>query len=486
MREQNFAPLVEAMKNYSADGALAFHTPGHKQELGAHELLKNLVTAEGLRQEVSLMEELDDLHSPHSCIRDAQILAAELWRADETLFIINGTTCAIQAMILGTLQAGDLVFVPRNSHRSIISGLIISGAIPIFLPVEFSAELKIPLNVTTEIIKRAVEKFPQAKALILTSPNYYGVAADLKSIAEIIHAAGMLLLVDEAHGAHLQFSAELPISAMDAGADVAAQSTHKLLGSMTQTSMLMIRAGRVDAKKIRRAASLLQSTSPNYLLLASLDVARLQMFQVGREKISQAVKLSRRLRAEINLIDGLKTFDAVKNFSLDLTKVTVNVEGLGLTGMDAEKILRHELKIQCELSDAANLLFLITYADTAAEVSKLVDALKKLAARPKKFSAQKILAVPAEISRAVVSPRETFFSSAETVSLEECVGKICAEEVTFYPPGIPILNPGEIISAQVVEVIRETKKIGGRIIGAADTELNTIKIISPKVVNYSL
>ena len=477
MNKKNYAPLVEAMKNYSADGALAFHTPGHKQGLGAHELLKNLITAEGLRQEVSLMEELDDLHSPHSCIKDAQISAAELFHADEVFFMVNGTTSAVQTMILSTLNEGDLVFVPRNSHRSVMSGIILSGAIPIFLPIKFDENLKIPLNLSVETLQLAIKKFPQAKALILTSPSYYGVAADVKKISELLHEKKMLLLVDEAHGAHLQFSKKLPTSAMDAGADLSAQSTHKILGSLTQTSMLLAKKNFIDLEKIRRAASLLQTTSPNYLLLASLDIARLQMEQCGEEKISRAIELSKKLRAEINLIDGLKTFDAVKNFSLDLTKVTVNVENLNLTGLDAEKILRHDLKIQCELSDAANLLFLITYADDEEKISKLISALEKLSAHKKNFPLPKFKNYfPQKISQAKISPRKIFFSESENIPLEKSVGKICAEEVTFYPPGIPILNSGEIITLEIVDYIRENKKIGGRIIGAADVELETIKV----------
>lgn len=474
--EKNFtAPIADAMQKYSADGALAFHTPGHKQGLGAHELLKNLITAEGLRQEVSLMEELDDLHSPRTCIKDAENLAAKLWNADECLFIINGTTCAIQTMIFAALKPNDLVFVPRNSHRSVMAGIILAGAIPIYLPIEFSADLQIPLNLTVETLQRAIKKFPTARALILTSPNYYGVAADTKKIAEILHAAGMLLLVDEAHGAHLKFCEDLPLSAMDAGADLAAQSTHKILGSLTQTSMLMVK--NFEAEKVRRAASLLQSTSPNYLLLASLDIARLQMQQFGKEKISQAVQLSKNLRKEINLIDGLQTFDAVKNFQLDFTKVTVNVENLGLTGIDAEKILRHKFKIQCELSDTANLLFIISYADTFATVQKLIDTLKFFAATKKIFSVpKKGIAFINEITKSEISPRDVFFSKSNTIALEKAVGKICAEEVTFYPPGIPILNPGEIITAEIIDFIKGQKNIGGRIIGAADIELNTIKI----------
>ncbi|MBQ9487978.1 MAG: aminotransferase class I/II-fold pyridoxal phosphate-dependent enzyme [Selenomonadaceae bacterium] len=473
MNKNNFAPIADAMQKYSADGALAFHTPGHKQGRGAHSLLKNLVTAEGLRQEVSLMEELDDLHSPHSCIKAAEKFAAELWHADDALFMINGTSSAIQAMILATLKPNDLVFVPRNSHRAVTAGLILSGAVPIFLPVDFSAELKIPLNVTASTIRRAIKKFPQARALILTSPNYYGVAADVKGIAEILHAAGMLLLVDEAHGAHLQFCERLPISAMDAGADLAAQSTHKLLGSMTQTSMLMVRKNFVDVDAVRRAASLLQTTSPNQLLLASLDIARLQMAEVGREKILNAIELSQHLRAEVEKISALSTFDAVKDFELDLTKVTVNVEGAGLTGIDAEKILRHKFKVQCELSDAANLLFIISYADDDAVISKLVDALKSMSKaqcvrRDLMRKAQCVMRNDFSYQMPAKTPREIFFAESEIVPLEKSVGRICAEEVTFYPPGIPILNIGERITAEVVKEISALKKIGNRALSDAD------------------
>lgn len=471
---KNFsAPIVEAMKKYSADGALAFHTPGHKQGRGAHELLRELLTAEGLRQEVSLMEELDDLHAPRTCIKDAQDLAAKLWHADEAIFFVNGTTSAVQAMIFGTLKAGDLIFIPRNAHRSVIAGLILSGAVPIFLPVEFDEEFDLPLNVSVETIERAIKKFPQAKAVLLVSPNYYGVAADLEKISRLVHAAGMILLVDEAHGAHLQFSAALPLSAMDAGADLAAQSTHKLSGSLTQTSMLMLRKNFSEG--VKRAASLLQTTSPNQILLASLDIARLQMELDGREKLSKAVELSKVLRAETKKIHELKTFNAVKNFSLDATKVTVNVSGLGLTGHEAEEILRRELKVQCELSDVANLLFLITYADDVETVSKLVDALKLLPSRQKKFSLPPQI-VSREISIAELSPRETFYSSVEVVPPEKSVGRICAEEVTFYPPGIPLLMPGEKISAQVVEAIEREKFL--RVIGAADKTLSTIRVVA--------
>ena len=476
---KDIAPIAEAMKNYSADGALAFHTPGHKQGLGAHSLLKELITKEGLRREVSLMEELDDLHSPQSCIKEAEELAAKLWNADEVFFIVNGTTSAVQAMILAALSPGDLVLVPRNAHRCVINGLILSGAIPIYLMPEVDQDFGISLNLSFETIKTAVEKYPQVKALIIVSPNYYGAAADLSKIAKFLHERKILLLVDEAHGAHLKFSDQLPISAIDAGADLSAQSTHKILGSLTQTSMLMMKSKLIDVECVRRSVSLLQSTSPNYLLLASLDIARLQMQESGAELIQRAIKLSQILRNSINKIDGLKTFDKIEGFDLDPTKVTVNVSELGLTGIEAEKILRYDYKIQCELSDVNNLLFLITYADTENEINRLINALKKLYFH-KKFSSidnKKNYQLHITHCPLKLSPREAFYSSTTKINLTDAVNKICAEEITFYPPGIPILQPGELITDEIIDYIRANKKIGRRLIGAADPSLNTIKII---------
>ena len=472
-----FAPIAEAMRRYSKDGALAFHTPGHKQGLGAHLLLKELLTTEGLRREVSLMEELDDLHDPQTCIKEAQNLAAKLWNADEAFFIVNGTTSAVQAMIMSTLNPGDLVLVPRNAHRCVMSGLILSGARPVYLMPEFDEKIGISLNLTVETVKSAIERYPQAKALIIVSPNYYGVAANLPIISKLLHERGMLLLVDEAHGAHLRFNDKLPTSAIDAGADLSAQSTHKILGSLTQTSMLMLKSKLIDSERVKRVVSLLQSTSPNYLLLASLDIARLQMQEEGKQLIKKAINLSQQLRSKINKIDGLKTFQKIDGFDLDLTKITVNVSELGLSGIEAEKILRYEYKIQCELSDVNNLLFLITFADTDITIARLIDALQNLPKHKQNNSIKNDFSFKIPHSELKLTPREAFYAPTISVNLHDAVNKICAEEITFYPPGIPFLYPGELITDKIVNYIEANKKIGRRLIGASDTSLKNIKII---------
>lgn len=508
------APISKAMEAYAGDGALAFHTPGHKQGLGAHPLLKRLITEAGLRQEVSLMEELDDLHEPAGCIKEAQELAAELWGAKESLFVINGTTGAIQAMLVGTLSPGDKVLVPRNAHRSIMGGIILAGAVPIYIQPEIDTRLGIAMGLSVATVKQAIKEHPEAKALVAVYPTYYGFCCDLQRIGELLHEANMLLLVDEAHGAHLRFGKDLPKQAIELGADVAAQSTHKLLGSMTQTSMLHIGSNRVEAERIRQAASLLQSTSPNQLLLASLDVARLQMAQEGTQRVNRAVELAQWLRKKINEIPGLycpgkeiwagqeagqlmtgsEDLSDVGAVALDWAKVTVNLAGLDISGQEAELLLRHQWKVQCELSDPENLLFIISMADTQREADRLLQVLQELAvkhlatktankadsdiAEEQGCKQADNLCHMAEMPVAVqrMNPREAFFAPIRTVALEKAIGCICGETIAFYPPGIPVLCPGEEITEALVEYIRFYQAKGMRLSGAVDSTLGTIRV----------
>lgn len=511
------APISKAMEAYAGDGALAFHTPGHKQGLGAHPLLRRLITEAGLRQEVSLMEELDDLHEPAGCIKEAQELAAELWGAKESLFVINGTTGAIQAMLVGTLSPGDKVLVPRNAHRSIMGGIILAGAVPIYIQPEIDTRLGIAMGLSVATVKQAIKEHPEAKALVAVYPTYYGFCCDLQRIGELVHEANMLLLVDEAHGAHLRFGKDLPKQAIELGADVAAQSTHKLLGSMTQTSMLHIGSNRVEAERIRQAASLLQSTSPNQLLLASLDIARLQMAQEGVQRVNRAVELAQWLRKKINEIPGLycpgkeiwagqeagqlmagsEDLSDVGAVALDWAKVTVNLAGLDISGQEAELLLRHQWKVQCELSDPENLLFIISMADTQREADRLLQVLQELAVKHQRTMETKTankadfdiaeeqdckkadnLCHMAEMPVAVqrMNPREAFFAPIRTVALEKAIGCICGETIAFYPPGIPVLCPGEEITEALVEYIRFYQAKGMRLSGAVDSELKTIRV----------
>ncbi len=484
---QSETPLLAVMQNYVAEGVIPFHTPGHKQGKGMHPLLGGVLGIPALALDLALMEEMDDFMEPYGCIKEAQELAAELYGAEQSFFLINGTTGGIYAMIMATVGPGETIIVPRNAHRSIIGGIILSGARPVFILPEVDRELGLAMGVTAETVEAAIAANPEAKAVLLINPTYYGVASDLEKIIEVVHAHGMAALVDEAHGPHLKFSNRLPQQALDAGADVCVQSTHKLIGALTQSSILHWRAGRVEISRLKHMLQLVQSTSPNYLMLASLDVARMQMATQGKELLARALELSEWLRREINKIPGLYSFGAEKIgqpgiFAFDPTKVTVSLRGIGLSGAEAERILRHEYKIQAELSDADNILFLITLGDGEAEVRALAAALRALAAG--RVGEKKLQSIPAqvpeqpELPESVFSPRDAVFAAARTVPFQEAEGMICAEIINFYPPGIPVLCPGERISRKAIEYCGALCSAGMHLSGAEDKTLQTVKVIA--------
>ncbi len=484
--KQKTVPILTAMKRYVEDGAVGFHTPGHKQGKGMDAEFFDLVTPLGLKTEVSLMEELDDLHEPAMCIKEAQDLAAELYNADSSYFVINGTTGAIHAMIMAAVNPGDKIIIPRNAHRSVIGGVILSGAEPIFVLPEVDIELGIAMAVSPEQIEQAIKEHPDAKAVLVVYPTYYGVASDIEKIASIVHKNKMLLLVDEAHGPHLKFSNCLPMQAMDAGADIVAQSTHKILGAMTQCSMLHARHHRIDVQKLKTMISLVQSTSPNYLLLASLDVARRQMAVEGKALLKRAVDLSIWLRNEINKIEGLYCFGEEKlgsqgAYALDITKLTVTVKGLYMTGAEAEKILRYKYKIQVELSDLYNILFILSYADGQREAETLLMALRKLAEEVNQNSTSINTLACAIYPYKILtkqSPRQALFAVKRKMPFHESTGYICGEVITFYPPGIPLICPGEVITQELIDYCKMMQQSGLKVVGPNDASLTTIQVVA--------
>ena len=481
------APLAEAVLRYAALGIAPFHTPGHKGGRGAHPLLQRFFTAEGLRADVSLTEELDDLHAPAGCIRAAEELAAEAYGADAAYFMINGTTGAIHTMLTAALAPGDVLLVPRNVHRSVVGAMILTGVRPVWLQPEIDTRLGIAMGVSLAAVQRAVQEYPGARAALIVHPTYYGVTGELREIADFLHAHDRLLLTDAAHGAHFAFSEELPPSAMEAGADLSAESTHKLLGSLTQTSMLLARGGRVPAERIRAASGLLQSTSPNEILLASLDAARAQMAENGRERLAAAIRCARGLRRRINEIPGLWSFGeeymgAPGMAALDPLKITVQVMGLGMTGFAAEAELRRR-NIACELADARNVLFLLSYADGERETELLCAALRDMAAScaPECISrgagAAAFLELP-PLPETVLSPRDAYFADSVSAAAEDAEGRTAAETIMFYPPGIPVLVPGDRVDRAALAYLRAMRAVGARVVGTADVSLRTIRVIA--------
>ena len=463
-------PIYDAMKRYLRDDPAAFHTPGHKKTNGAHEFLREMLTDSGLKMEVSLMEELDDLLSPSTCIFDAEKLTAELFGADECFFFVNGTTSAIQTMLLSSLKPGDEVIIPRNAHRSIVGGLVLTGARPIFINPNVYNMLA--MEITPEKIERSINQ--KTRAVLIVSPTYYGKTSDIESISEICHDRKIPLLVDEAHGAHFYFSDRFPKSAIQAGANFSAVSTHKTLGSLTQTSILLFKnTGGIDFSRehVQHSMNLIQSTSPNQILLASLDIARYQMEIDGTRLWNRSIDVSCHLRAELEKIAGLR----VNSFD-DPTRISVDARELGLSGIELEKILRYDFKIQCELSDPYRVLFLLSYADGIPQIDLLIDAMKTIS-KQRKFSKPIEVKLPnIDMPEQILTPRQAFFSKSRSVKIQDAINEISAEEINFYPPGIPLIYPGEKFNKSLLEYIEEIKRFSLRLV-ASDPSFETVKII---------
>lgn len=479
-------PLLSAMHAYLAEQVAPFHTPGHKLGRGAHKSLLQDLGPAALALDLTVVPGLGDLYDRKGPIRESQRLAAALYGADESFYLVNGTTGGIYAMILAAVGPGQKIIVPRNIHRSVMGALILSGAVPVFVCPEVDPELQIAMNVTVDSVECAINQHPDAKALLMVNPTYYGVAADLARITSLAHERGLTVLVDEAHGPHFCFSADLPVQGMAAGADIVVQSTHKILGSLSQTSILHCRRDRISVPRLETMLQLTQSSSPNYILLASLEAAMAQMRETGPELVGRSVALAQTARRRINQIPGLYCFGADRVgrpgvFSQDPTKLVVTVNGLGLQGNDAEMWLRYVGKVQAELSDANNVLFLITMADAENSINLLISALAALSAecsgRPESrrmlFEPMPDMAAPIALT-----PREAVFSRQERLDFSAAAGRICAETITSYPPGIPVLFPGERITPEAVSYCRALRDQGFTILGPEDPSLNTVGVVA--------
>ncbi|MFT4146348.1 MAG: aminotransferase class I/II-fold pyridoxal phosphate-dependent enzyme, partial [Mobilitalea sp.] len=356
---QHNAPIHEALLQHKKNRVVPFDVPGHKGGRGIPELTEFL-GIDCLKVDVNSMKPLDNLIHPVSVIKAAEELAAEAFGADAAFFMVNGTTAAVQAMIMSTCKSGDKIIMPRNVHRSSINALVVCGAIPVYVNPGVNHEIGIPLGTSVEVLKTAIKENPDAKAILVNNPTYYGICSNLKEIVEVAHANGIKVLVDEAHGAHFYFGENLPISAMAAGADMSAVSMHKTGGSLTQSSFLLCQ-NSVDPGYVRQIINLTQTTSASYLLLSSLDLARKNMYLNGKEMVQKTISLAEYARQEINQIGGYYAFsseiiDGDTVFDFDRTKLSVHTTEIGLAGVEVYDLLRDEYGIQVEFGDIGNLL----------------------------------------------------------------------------------------------------------------------------------
>ncbi|MGE5849494.1 MAG: aminotransferase class I/II-fold pyridoxal phosphate-dependent enzyme [Candidatus Methylomirabilota bacterium] len=478
-------PLFDALVALAEARKVSFHTPGHKSGKGISTRFRKFVGSKIFTIDLTTLDEVDCLQKPVGVIREAQELAAEAHGADRSFFLVNGTTVGNHAMILSTVRPGEEVLVARNAHKSILAGIILSGATPRFCLPNFDPNWGIAINVSASTADAAMREYPRARVVALTSPNYYGIAADMPTIVAAGRRHGKILIVDEAHGPHLHFHPALPPSAVDAGADLTVQSTHKIVGGMTQASMLHVKGSGVDAGRVAGILQMLQSTSPSYILMASLDLARMQMATEGRKLLGKAIDLAEEARVRINRIPGLRCLDTQQvkewgDLTLDATKLTISVKELGLTGYAASQLLNTEFDIQVEMADLFNLLVIVSIGDRRDDLDRLVQALEALGdrARGPVFIPEILPIPPVQESRLVCSPREAYFGDYVYVPLARASGRVTCDIVTIYPPGIPILVPGEEISPAAVEYLQFLGRHGARIDGVIELPEPGVRVLA--------
>lgn len=479
MNDQRNAPLYAALENFRKKRIVPFDVPGHKRGRGNPELVQ-LLGEKCVGLDVNSMKPLDDLCHPSSVIREAEDLAAAAFGAAHSFFMVGGTTSSVQNMIFSVCKEGDKIIMPRNVHKSAINALVMCGAIPVYVNPEVDKRLGISLGMEPKKLLQAVEDNPDAVAVLVNNPTYYGICSDLKSIVKIAHEYGMKVLVDEAHGTHFSFNDDLPVSGMAAGADMSAVSMHKSGGSLTQSSILLLNK-IMNADHVRQIINLTQTTSASYLLMASLDISRRNLALNGKNSFAKVIQMASYAREEINDIGdyyayGRELINGTSVYDFDVTKLAVYTRDLGLAGIEVYDILRDEYDIQIEFGDISNMLAYISIGDRLQDIERLVGALDDI---KRLFKRDKAGMLSAEYvnPKVAVPPRKAFYSEKISLPLRAAEGKICTEFVMCYPPGIPILAPGELITKEIIEYILYAKSKGCSMQGTEDFEVERLNVL---------
>ncbi len=473
------APIYEALEAFRKKRVVPFDVPGHKRGRGNPEL-RELLGEKCVNLDVNSMKPLDNLCHPVSVIRDAEQLAAEAFGAAHAFFMVGGTTSSVQSMVLSSTKAGDKIILPRNVHKSVINALVLNGAVPVYINPEVDGKLGISLGMELAEVEKAIKENPDAKAVLVNNPTYYGICSDLRSIVKLAHAHNMLCLVDEAHGTHFYFGPNMPVNAMAAGADMASVSMHKSGGSLTQSSLLLT-GPNVNWEYVSQIINLTQTTSASYLLLSSLDISRRNLYMRGESSFSKVAEMAEYAREEINTIGGFYAYgreliNGNSIFDFDVTKLSVYTRDIGLAGIEVYDLLRDEYDIQIEFGDIANILAYVSIGDRIQDIERLVGALADIK-RLYSCDPSKMLNTEYIAPLVKVSPQEAFYAKDESLPIGETAGRICSEFVMCYPPGIPILAPGEVITQEIIEYINYAKEKGCSMQGPEDPEVNNINVL---------
>ena len=479
LHNQERAPIYEALERFRQMRVVPFDVPGHKRGRGNPELTQ-LLGEQCVSMDVNSMKPLDNLCHPVSVIREAEQLAAEAFGAANAFLMVGGTTSAVQSMVLSVAKRGEKIILPRNVHRSVMGAMVLCGAIPVYVNPECDNRLGIPLGMSVSAVEKAIRENPDAKAVLVNNPTYYGICSDLRTIVRLAHEHGMLCLADEAHGTHFYFGEGLPVSAMAAGADMAAVSMHKSGGSLTQSSLLLTGPAMQEGH-VRQIINLTQTTSGSYLLLSSLDISRRNLALRGKTDFDRVLRLAEYAREEINAIGGYYAFsrelingDSVYDF--DVTKLSVNTLDVGLAGIEVYDLLRDEYDIQIEFGDLGNILAYVSVGDRPREIERLVSALSEVRRRFGRSKAD-LMTQESIDPQVAVSPQDAFYAPKESLPLRETAGRVCSEFVMCYPPGIPILAPGERITDPILDYIEYAKEKGCSMTGPENPEIARLNVL---------
>ena len=472
-------PIYEALREYKNNRIVSFDVPGHKQGRATTQLTAFL-GKDCMSVDVNSMKPLDNLCHPTSVIKESMELAAAAFGAAHAFFMVNGTSSAVQTMVMSVCKHADKIIMPRNVHRSAINALILSGAQPIYVDPKMNSELGISLGMTVEGVQKAIEEHPDAKAVLVNNPTYYGICSNLPEIVRIAHQAGMKVLVDEAHGTHFYFGSNLPVNAMSAGADMAAVSMHKTGGSLTQSSLLLLGEG-VNHDYVRQIINLTQTTSASYLLMSSLDIARANLAINGQTIFKKVVDIVTYAREEINRLGGYYAFadeivDGNSVYAFDTTKLSIHTRNIGLAGIEVYDLLRDDFGIQIEFGDIGNILAIISVGDRHQDIERLIAALAEIK-RIYQKSPTGLYDHEYIDPKVELTPQAAFYAPKVSLPLERTEGCICGEFVMCYPPGIPILAPGERITKDILDYIRFAKDKGCLITGPLDVDIEYLSVV---------
>ena len=483
--EQPTAPYLDAVVAYAFRGPARYHVPGHKGGAHADPGVRKAIGVDGLACDIPQDIQGIDLGPSPTSYERAERLAAEAFGAARTFFLTNGATQGNHTLCLALAPLGTRIVAQRNSHASVVDGLVLSGGLPSFVAPEYDDELGITHCVTPAALEAALRDTPDATAAFIVSPTYFGMAADIAGLAEVAHAADVPLVVDQAWGPHFGFNDRLPPTALSQGADAMLTSTHKIAGSLTQSAMLHIGdSGRIDIGAVSRALRLMRSTSPSSLLLASLDGARRQLSLHGEQLLHETLEAIAAAREKLETIPGIALVDAslVGRMGIagyDPLRIVLDVRGTGRTGYDIADALRQSYDVHVELPLQATVVFVVGLGESLANLRRLAGDVEEVVKRISEPGATAPIVPPtAALSNTVaVPPRDAFLGEAEQIAVDAAIGRISCESIAAYPPGVPALLPGERITAETVAYLRELADSGARLHGASDPAFKTINVL---------